>query len=40
MSDPIQVDQCRCGAVLPTVADDETPYQFCSEECKAQEETQ
>tara|TARA_R110002051_G_scaffold241955_2_gene302356 strand:+ start:2529 stop:3005 length:477 start_codon:yes stop_codon:yes gene_type:complete len=25
---------CRCGAYLPSVADDETPAQFCSEKCK------
>ena len=26
---------CRCGAELPTVSDDETPYEFCSDKCKA-----
>jgi len=27
-------NQCFCGTELPTVPDDETPYQFCSLECK------
>ena len=30
-------DRCRCGAVLPSVAEDEAPFEFCSESCKAQE---
>jgi len=28
-------NHCHCGAELPTVSDDETPYEFCSEKCKA-----
>lgn len=30
-------DVCRCGAELPKVQPDETPYQFCSKECFAAE---
>ncbi len=25
---------CGCGTVMPVVARDQTPYEFCSEECK------
>ena len=28
-------NRCRCGADLPQVSDDETPPEFCSEDCKA-----
>jgi hypothetical protein len=28
-------NHCHCGAELPTVSDDETPYEFCSDKCKA-----
>jgi len=27
-------NHCHCGAELPTVDEDETPYEFCSEKCK------
>jgi hypothetical protein len=27
-------DRCRCGKALPSVRDDETPYEFCSRACK------
>lgn len=26
-------NKCRCGYILPEVADDETPYEFCSDAC-------
>jgi len=34
MSKTDQVNICRCGTKLPSVPDDETPFEFCSERCK------
>ena len=31
------VNRCSCGAELPTVSNDETPPEFCSEKCKDEE---
>ncbi|KKM24316.1 hypothetical protein LCGC14_1606260 [marine sediment metagenome] len=31
---------CRCGRELPTVPDTETPYEFCSQQCKDEDEAQ
>jgi len=27
-------NECRCGAILPTVKNSEVPFQYCSVECK------
>lgn len=29
------VNRCRCGTPLPTVKANETPYEFCSKECRS-----
>jgi hypothetical protein len=31
---------CRCGRKLPSVPGEETPYEFCSTQCKAEEEAE
>ncbi len=28
------IDVCRCGEILPSVEDTETPFEFCSKKCK------
>jgi endogenous inhibitor of DNA gyrase (YacG/DUF329 family) len=30
-------NNCRCGVELPTVKDNETPPQFCSEKCRIED---
>ena len=29
-----KLPRCHCGRLIPPVADDATPFEFCSQECK------
>ncbi len=37
MKKMIEGGVCRCGRPLPDVAEDETPFQFCSTKCSEDE---
>ena len=30
----MKIEKCRCGNPLPAVSADETPFEFCSQECR------